>query len=149
MDAALSLISRCQPVRTHYRVFDALGRLRWVTLASCPKTDAIGAVIGSSGLVMDVTEVVQSGVTMALAETAQSRARIEQAKGVLMVVYGLTADQAFEALILRSQHTNIKLRTIAGAFLDMVSGRLPSAIRPQIERALMAAATRPEVNSAV
>lgn len=38
---------------------------------------------------------------------------IEQAKGALMVVYGLTADAAFALLRWHSQHTNVKLRSIA------------------------------------
>ncbi|MFD0484781.1 ANTAR domain-containing protein [Kineococcus sp. GCM10028916] len=43
----------------------------------------------------------------------QSRAVIEQAKGVLMARLGCTADEAFQHLATRSQHTNRKLREIA------------------------------------
>ena len=38
---------------------------------------------------------------------------IEQAKGVLMAVYNIDADAAFEVLKGRSQHTNTKLRVVA------------------------------------
>ena len=42
-----------------------------------------------------------------------SRASIEQAKGVLMERYRITADQAFTLLTHASQHTNTKLRDVA------------------------------------
>ncbi len=43
----------------------------------------------------------------------QSRAVIEQAKGVLMARHGVDADGAFAMLSTRSQHENRKLRAIA------------------------------------
>jgi hypothetical protein len=43
----------------------------------------------------------------------ERRALIEQAKGMLMLVYGIEADEAFEMLRGQSQHHNIKLRLIA------------------------------------
>lgn len=43
----------------------------------------------------------------------QSRAVIEQAKGVLMAQHGVDADGAFAMLSTRSQHENRKLRAIA------------------------------------
>ncbi|MFI5536383.1 ANTAR domain-containing protein [Nocardia sp. NPDC051900] len=42
-----------------------------------------------------------------------ARAVIEQAKGVVMFVYGVNADQAFRVLRWRSQETNIKIRALA------------------------------------
>jgi len=49
----------------------------------------------------------------AVAEVVENRAVIEQAKGMLMLVYGIDADGAFELLRLRSQHSNVKLRLLA------------------------------------
>lgn len=46
-------------------------------------------------------------------EAMQSRASIEQAKGVLMERHKLTADQAFTLLTRASQHANVKLRHVA------------------------------------
>jgi AmiR/NasT family two-component response regulator len=43
---------------------------------------------------------------------------IEQAKGVLMAQHNLTADEAFQLLVSRSQNTNTKLRDIARSLLD-------------------------------
>ncbi len=55
-------------------------------------------------------------------ETAMnSRAVIEQAKGVLMAVHGITAEEAMKRLIAESQHTNVKLRDVATRFVESLS----------------------------
>jgi ANTAR domain/PAS fold len=78
------------------------------------------AVIGTHGFYVDVTpsphEVHQDRqelVTEAVAEIAEARGVIEQAKGMLMVVYRIDADSAFELLKWRSQEANVKLRLLA------------------------------------
>ena len=52
-------------------------------------------------------------ITEAVAEIAENRAAIEQAKGILMLVYRIQADAAFDLLKWRSQETNVKLRELA------------------------------------
>lgn len=52
-------------------------------------------------------------VSAEVAKFAKNRAVIEQAKGMLMNVYGISADGAFELLKWRSQETNVKLRLVA------------------------------------
>jgi AmiR/NasT family two-component response regulator len=47
-----------------------------------------------------------------------SRAEIEQAKGVLMAVHGITAEEAFGKLVTQSQHTNTKLIVVARKLLE-------------------------------
>ncbi len=55
-------------------------------------------------------------------ETAMSsRAVIEQAKGILMAVHRVTADDAMKRLIAESQHTNVKLRDVATRFVEGLS----------------------------
>jgi hypothetical protein len=49
----------------------------------------------------------------AVQDFVEHRAFIEQAKGMLMLVYGISDDEAFEMLRAQSQHHNIKLRLIA------------------------------------
>jgi GAF domain-containing protein len=51
-----------------------------------------------------------------------SRAEIDQAKGVLMAQHAITAERAFQMLVLRSQHTNTKLRDVARDLLKSVTG---------------------------
>ena len=55
---------------------------------------------------------------MAVELSAETRAAIEQAKGALMITYGLDEDEAFALLRWHSQHSNIKLRDIAAAITD-------------------------------
>jgi len=47
----------------------------------------------------------------------QSRAVIEQAKGIIMARERCTPDQAFQVLVKASQHRNMKLRDVAGAIV--------------------------------
>jgi GAF domain-containing protein len=55
----------------------------------------------------------------------ESRAVIDQAKGILMERHKLTADQAFQLLAGASMHTNTKLRTVAENLV--LTGELPGA----------------------
>lgn len=58
-------------------------------------------------------DVLQQQVTALLEDILERRVVIEQAKGMLMLVYGLTAERAFELLKWRSQTSNVKLRVLA------------------------------------
>jgi anti-anti-sigma regulatory factor len=51
-----------------------------------------------------------------------TRGTIEQAKGVLMVVYGLDSDAAFAMLVWYSRSAKLPLRELAASFLDVVRG---------------------------
>jgi GAF domain-containing protein len=51
----------------------------------------------------------------------RSRAVIEQAKGILMAVHRISADEAMQRLIGESQRTNVKLRDIATRFVAELS----------------------------
>ena len=47
-----------------------------------------------------------------IAEFTTHRAEIEQAKGILMTIYNISAEHAFDILVWRSQETNTKLRKL-------------------------------------
>ncbi|GAB3309734.1 GAF and ANTAR domain-containing protein [Geodermatophilus aquaeductus] len=66
--------------------------------------------------------VYASTATLAanLQRALQSRAVIDQAKGILMGRHRITADAAFDMLSAQSQDTNRKLREIAGDLVDEV-----------------------------
>lgn len=53
-------------------------------------------------------------------QALESRALIEQAKGVLMAQLGIPAEEAFAALVDRSQRSNRKLRDLAQEVVDEV-----------------------------
>jgi hypothetical protein len=78
--------------------------------------DEHDVVVGAEGFFVDVTpsaQAVQDEVAAEVAKFAESRAVIEQAKGMLMSVYGICADSAFDLLKWRSQEGNVKLRLVA------------------------------------
>jgi len=61
-----------------------------------------------------------------LSEAMRSRARIEQAKGIIISNTGCNEDEAFDLLRQQSQHENVKLRDLAEELVDRTQRR-PSA----------------------
>ncbi|SEA57409.1 PAS domain S-box-containing protein [Mycobacterium sp. 283mftsu] len=103
---------------SRHRIIDAAGCTRWMVVVGDRILDESGHVIGTEGFYVDVTDSVQSDVTKAMSGVVEARALIEQAKGVLMVAYGVDADRAFDILKWRSQTTQVKLKTVAAQLLD-------------------------------
>lgn len=67
-----------------------------------------------AGSVAAALEIIGAREIAEQLETAmQSRATIEQAKGILMAVRGVSEDEAFEIIRKSSQDRNIKVRTLA------------------------------------
>ena len=60
-----------------------------------------------------------------LRQTIESRAVIEQAKGALILRYGLDDVAAFAVLSRWSQNSNVKLHTIADTLISVVCRRTP------------------------
>jgi transcriptional regulator with GAF, ATPase, and Fis domain len=61
-----------------------------------------------------------------LNEALRSRAVIDQAKGILMVTQGMSADEAFEKIKVISQTTNIKVRDLAQQIVDDTLAKGPA-----------------------
>ncbi|GFG76480.1 PAS and ANTAR domain-containing protein [Mycobacterium botniense] len=135
--AALEGVLRGEPFSSRHRIVDAAGHTRWVVVVGDRMLDDSGAVIGTSGFYVDVTESLQSDVSAAVSQVADSRARIEQAKGVLMAAYGISAERAFDILVWRSQETNIKVRELAGRFLNAIGGNMSGDTTSRIDHALL------------
>jgi transcriptional regulator with GAF, ATPase, and Fis domain len=81
------------------------------------------AIAVCAGIVLaNVERYRQTAARAAHLEVAlQSRAPIEQAKGILMTRHGCTSDDAFEMLIGLSQTQNVKLRIIAQNLVDQAT----------------------------
>lgn len=105
---------------TRHRIVDTAGNVHSVVVIGDQLYDEGGELIGSHGFYVDVTptdDITAQLVSAAVAEIAENRAAIEQVKGMLMVVYRIDADAAFELLKWRSQETNVKLRILAEQLL--------------------------------
>lgn len=59
-----------------------------------------------------------------MAEVVDNRAIVEQAKGMLMMIYDIDAEQAYDLLIARSQTINVKLHTLARHLTEEFPTRL-------------------------
>ncbi|MEV6258721.1 PAS and ANTAR domain-containing protein [Nocardia sp. NPDC051911] len=110
-------IETASPFCTRHRIIDTENETHDVIVIGDQLFDEQGAVVGSSGYLIDVTETLednrQEALDDLLPDVIDARAVIEQAKGVVMFVYGVNADQAFRVLRWRSQETNIKIRALA------------------------------------
>ncbi|OHV04259.1 antitermination regulator [Mycobacterium talmoniae] len=135
--AVLDRVGHGEPFSSRHRIIDAGGRTHWVIVVGDRMLDDTGTVIGTAGFYTDVTEALQSDVSTAVSEVAESRAIIEQAKGVLMVAYSISADRAFDILVWRSQETNVKVRDLAARFLSALSGKLPPGVLSDIDHTLL------------
>lgn len=114
---------------SRHRFLDTKGEVHDAIVVADRMLDDSGAVVGTAGYYIDLThtfdeardETRQEVLDEALPELFENRAAIEQAKGVLMYVYRISAAQAFRVLQWRSQETNVKLRALAKRLLDEVS----------------------------
>jgi PAS domain S-box-containing protein len=109
-------------VRTHkafstrHRIIDTGGKMRHVVVVGDQLRDDDGSVIGTHGFYVDITPSERASeniITERVAEIAENRAGIEQAKGMLMLVYDIDDHAAFNLLRWLSQENNIKLRLLA------------------------------------
>ncbi|MFB8281565.1 PAS and ANTAR domain-containing protein [Nocardia colli] len=111
--AITAMIENGEPFSSRHRIIDTSGYEHEVIAVADLMADEDGAVVGTQGYYIEITDIVQDYSEEELAESYEGRETIEQAKGVLMLVYGLTPDQAFRLLRWRSQESNVKLRVLA------------------------------------
>ena len=119
-----------------HRLVPADGDQRTVLVICEPETDGTGTVLALAGLVVDVTgerpaapadEHVRSLETEVeqLRSAMASRAAIEQAKGILMLLMSCGDQVAFDLLAHISSHTHRKVRDVAVAIIDSASRAQP------------------------
>ncbi|HEV7872251.1 MAG TPA: PAS and ANTAR domain-containing protein [Modestobacter sp.] len=130
------------PFAREYRVLRMDGEERTALLVCEPEVDPAGAVSALSGLVVDVTD---SRVTPPADEQLRhleteveqlrnamaSRAAIEQAKGILMLLMGCGDQVAFDLLAHMSSHTHRKVRDVSVSIVESATGHgaLPDDVR--------------------
>jgi PAS domain S-box-containing protein len=131
-----------QAFSSRHRIIDTHGHTHLVLVIGEHLCTNDGVVVGTQGLYVDLTDV-EDGATVeaAIVDFTAHRASIEQAKGILMMTYGIPADRAFDILVWRSQETNTKLRTLA---LQIISDftthiRVPRDVRKHADHLLLTA----------
>ena len=115
---------------TRHRIIDTSGNVRSVVVVGDQLHNDQGSVIGTHGFYVDVSPLPDQEredlVTAKLAEITEQRASIEQAKGMLMLIYGISDNAAFNLLKWLSQEANIKLRLLAEQITDDFRGAGPT-----------------------
>ena len=133
---------------SRHRFIDTGGRVHTVIVLADRMLDDKGAVVGSEGYYIDLTDTFDQTRRQVLDDSLphllEARATIEQAKGALMLVYRIDAKAAFELLLWRSQHTNTKLRALATQIVDELDKVefQPDELRRQFDHLLLTAHQR-------
>jgi hypothetical protein len=132
-------LERCMdepdPRACDYSLVDMSGTEHHVVLAVARDRDE-----DVTGFLVDVThardallaERVNAELTLAL----ESHGAIDQAKGVLMLTYGVDADAAFGILKQSSQRHNTRLRELADRVVQAAAGGLESTTRELLDETL-------------
>jgi hypothetical protein len=111
-----------RPFSTRHRIIDTSGVVHHVVVVGDQLTGDRQEVIGTHGYYVDITPASDPAederITAKIAEIAEHRAVIEQAKGMLMLVYGIEPAAAFDLLKWRSQEGNVKLRLLAPQIVE-------------------------------
>lgn len=132
-----------------HRIVAASGDERTVVATGHVRRDpATGAVVELSGWAVDVTAYVGSRAAQEagaqIRAAAQTRGIIEQAKGMLMLAVGASADEAFGLLRRASNDHNVPVRTVA-ALVVRAGEQAPADARA----AIVAVLRRPELGARV
>ena len=123
------------PHACHYRLVDMSGATHRVVLAAACDGDG-----GVSGFLVDFTAahdaLLAERVNAELMLALESHAAIDQAKGILMLTYGVDEDAAFGILKQSSQRHNVRLREVAGKVVQAVAVGLGSMTRELLDETL-------------
>jgi len=103
-----------------YRMTDAEGQTRRLRFVG-NSLAAGGRIFRLEGFVLDIGEEITQWQAEPVTASAAHRATIEQAKGVLMLAFGVDHDDAFRMLVGYSQQRNTKLREVAALVTGEVS----------------------------
>ena len=141
------ILNTHKPFSTRHRIVDTSGSVHHVIVAGDRLYDDQGTVIGTHGFYVDISRLrdpdQEDRVTAKLAEIAENRAAIEQAKGMLMLIYGIDEDDAFDLLKWLSQEANVKLRLLAEQISEDFRSSGPAFIpQSEFDQLLLSARSR-------
>ncbi|WP_423462159.1 PAS and ANTAR domain-containing protein [Promicromonospora sp. MS192] len=115
-----------RPFSSVHRIVDAHGASRTLAVTGQARRDPTSGVVTELyGYFIDVTEAsredAQREATASIRAAAEHRASIEQAKGAIMVAFGITDDEAFDRLRTASNQLNVPVRELATWLVDWLS----------------------------
>ena len=98
----IAAVTAGSPFSSRHRILDAERRIHTVVTIGEAIRDEHGEITQVRGYLIDVTDAlhrdVPAATRMAVELSAETRATIEQAKGALMITYGLDEAEAFALL---------------------------------------------------
>jgi hypothetical protein len=115
----LDTVSRPTSLSSRHRLLDVDGRERVVILVATPLRDEAGVIVGLQGFFIEcgaqseLEIATQQRIAEELGMVIQRREQIEQAKGMLMAIYGLNAEAAYRFLRGWSQTSNTAMQDLA------------------------------------
>lgn len=119
------VLSTGEPLSCPHRIVTANGGARTFLLVADGSFDATGHLAEVRGYLLDLPSSWQHHAEIvaheAVERSAEARAVIEQAKGILIAAHGIDADAAFALLRWHSQHTNTRLRVLADGLVQRFS----------------------------
>lgn len=115
-----------------HRIVDAQGMTRTLVITGQGyRESGTGEVTVISGYVIDVTDSHRAAAardaTASIQAATERRAAIEQARGMLMMVYSVDQDMAFQLLRRVSNDANVPLRDIAQELVGFVTSSVPGS----------------------
>jgi hypothetical protein len=140
-----------QPFCCRHRIITNQQQVRTVVTIGRGELDPDGLVCRVFGYFVDITDAgwraSEADIHDAVEKSAATRAVIEQAKGALMVVQGVSAEDAFAVLRWHSCHANIKLRDVATLITQGMSEPLTPEETPNQRISRLLAAVVPQFNA--
>lgn len=132
------------PFSSRHRIIDTNGAEHPVAVIAQTFADEHGVAIGTEGFYLDLGEFENSTVKQQVDEHVQSfrehSALIEQAKGMLMLVYGVSGERAFDVLRWRSQNENVKLHVLCRVIIDRATQLpIPEVTRQEFDHVILTA----------
>jgi len=131
------------PFSSRHRIRTTTGETRKVVVVGAAVADPDGRIVATQGFYVDVTEAFHADLQQEVGNELQvivaHRAVIEQAKGMLMVIYELDAESAFGIMARLSQHLNVKVHDLAANLVADLPSVLQSSLtaRTPVDHYLM------------
>ena len=136
-------LSQGGPFSCYHRIIDARGRHKIVVVVGYGERDPKDTrTVLMHGFMVDLTASGQREASEALHASLKNRGGIEQVKGAIMLVHGLSEDAAFALLRGHSQIYNKKVSVIVSNLLEAFQKRSSSESisRGELDRMLWDAA---------